>query len=115
MSYLYSVHEIAATPTGQVAIAWYHGGVWVLVPGTATDVERVDRPDFIVERVDEPTPATAYTDCPECLECLETGAVPPPITCPAITLNPGASDEATLSGPYLVSVCEACDAVVHLS
>ncbi|MEK6985061.1 MAG: hypothetical protein AABX89_01590 [Candidatus Thermoplasmatota archaeon] len=30
VSYLYSVHEIAATPTGQVAIAWYHGGVWVL-------------------------------------------------------------------------------------
>lgn len=28
--YLYSVHEMAATPTGQVAIAWYHGGVWVL-------------------------------------------------------------------------------------
>jgi hypothetical protein len=29
-SYLYSVHEMAATPTGQVAIAWYHGGVWVI-------------------------------------------------------------------------------------
>ena len=28
--YLYSVHEIAATPTGQVAVAWYHAGVWVL-------------------------------------------------------------------------------------
>ncbi len=30
VSYLYSVHEIAATPTGQVAIAWYHAGVWVI-------------------------------------------------------------------------------------
>jgi hypothetical protein len=29
-SYLYSVHEMAATPTGQVAIAWYHAGVWVI-------------------------------------------------------------------------------------
>jgi hypothetical protein len=29
-SYLYSVHEIAATPTGQVAISWYHAGVWVV-------------------------------------------------------------------------------------
>ena len=28
--YLYSVHEMAATPTGQVAVSWYHGGVWVL-------------------------------------------------------------------------------------
>jgi hypothetical protein len=29
-SYLFSVHEMAATPTGQVAIAWYHAGVWVI-------------------------------------------------------------------------------------
>jgi hypothetical protein len=29
-SYLYSVHEMAATPTGQVVIAWYHAGVWVI-------------------------------------------------------------------------------------
>lgn len=29
-SYTYSVHEMAATPTGQVAIAWYHAGVWIL-------------------------------------------------------------------------------------
>ena len=29
-SYLYSVHEMAATPTGQVSIAWYHAGVWVI-------------------------------------------------------------------------------------
>lgn len=28
--YLYSAHEMAATPTGQVAISWYHAGVWVL-------------------------------------------------------------------------------------
>lgn len=28
--YLYSVHEMAATPQGQVAISWYHGGVWVV-------------------------------------------------------------------------------------
>ncbi len=27
--YQYSAHEIAVTPTGQVAIAWYHGGAWV--------------------------------------------------------------------------------------
>lgn len=30
VSYTFSAHEIAATPTGQVAIAWYHGGVWVI-------------------------------------------------------------------------------------
>ena len=36
-SYLYSVHEMAATPTGQVAIAWYHAGVWVI------DVSTQDR------------------------------------------------------------------------
>jgi hypothetical protein len=30
VSYLFSIHEMAATPTGQVAVAWYHGGVWVL-------------------------------------------------------------------------------------
>lgn len=29
-SYLYSIHEMAATPTGQLAVSWYHGGVWVL-------------------------------------------------------------------------------------
>ena len=28
--YLYSVHEMAATPQGQVVISWYHAGVWVL-------------------------------------------------------------------------------------
>lgn len=28
--YLYSIHEMAATPTGQVVIAWYHAGVWVI-------------------------------------------------------------------------------------
>lgn len=28
--YTFSVHEMAATPTGQVAIAWYHAGVWVI-------------------------------------------------------------------------------------
>lgn len=27
--YWYSAHEMAATPTGQVAMGWYHGGVWV--------------------------------------------------------------------------------------
>lgn len=35
VSYLYSVHEMAATPTGQVAISWYHGGVWVVDVSTA--------------------------------------------------------------------------------
>ncbi|MFA5862662.1 MAG: hypothetical protein WDA16_13300 [Candidatus Thermoplasmatota archaeon] len=29
-SYYFSAHEMAATPTGQVAISWYHGGVWVV-------------------------------------------------------------------------------------
>lgn len=29
-SYLYSVHEGAATPQGQFAIGWYHAGVWVI-------------------------------------------------------------------------------------
>ncbi|HJQ93395.1 MAG TPA: hypothetical protein VJ874_03810 [Candidatus Thermoplasmatota archaeon] len=29
-SYLWSVHEMAATPQGQVVISWYHAGVWVL-------------------------------------------------------------------------------------
>jgi hypothetical protein len=28
--YRYSIHEMAATPTGQVAVAWYHAGVWVV-------------------------------------------------------------------------------------
>ena len=35
-SYLYSVHEMAATPQGQIAIAWYHGGVWVIDVSTQT-------------------------------------------------------------------------------
>jgi hypothetical protein len=35
-SYMYSVHEMAATPTGQVAIAWYHAGVWVIDVSTQT-------------------------------------------------------------------------------
>ena len=30
ISYAFSAHEIAATPTGQVAIAWYHAGAWVI-------------------------------------------------------------------------------------
>lgn len=29
-SYTFSVHEMAATPQGQLATSWYHGGVWVL-------------------------------------------------------------------------------------
>lgn len=29
-SYTYSEHEMAATPQGQLATSWYHGGVWVL-------------------------------------------------------------------------------------
>lgn len=28
--YAWSIHEMAATPTGQVAVAWYHAGVWVI-------------------------------------------------------------------------------------
>jgi hypothetical protein len=36
-SYLWSVHEMAATPQGQVVISWYHAGVWVL------DVSTQDR------------------------------------------------------------------------
>lgn len=30
VSYDFSVHEIAATPTGQLAVGWYHAGVWVI-------------------------------------------------------------------------------------
>ena len=30
VSYLFSMHEMAATPTGQVAVSWNHGGVWVI-------------------------------------------------------------------------------------
>jgi hypothetical protein len=30
ISYAFSVHEMAATPQGQLATSWYHGGVWVL-------------------------------------------------------------------------------------
>ena len=29
-SYMYSIHEMAATPQGQLAVSWYHGGVWVI-------------------------------------------------------------------------------------
>lgn len=54
--------------------------------------------------------ASLYTDCPK---CGETSSVPPPVTRPAITLNPGADDEAVLSAPSAASVCIACDAVVH--
>ncbi|HLE97108.1 MAG TPA: hypothetical protein VI997_07045 [Candidatus Thermoplasmatota archaeon] len=46
-SYLYSVHEMAATPTGQLAVAWYHGGIWVLDVSTA-------------ERMLEPATIAAY-------------------------------------------------------
>jgi hypothetical protein len=28
--YQWSIHEMSATPTGQVAVAWYHAGVWVI-------------------------------------------------------------------------------------
>lgn len=28
--YTFSVHEMAATPQGQIATSWYHGGVWVI-------------------------------------------------------------------------------------
>ena len=29
-SYVFSIHEMAATPTGQVAVSWNHGGAWVI-------------------------------------------------------------------------------------
>lgn len=29
-SYAFSAHEMAATPQGQLAVAWYHGGAWVI-------------------------------------------------------------------------------------
>lgn len=45
--YLYSIHEMAATPTGQLAVAWYHGGVWVLDVSTQ-------------ERQKEPATLAAY-------------------------------------------------------
>jgi hypothetical protein len=41
ISYQFSVHEIAATPTGQVAVSWYHAGVWVLDVSTK---ERQEKP-----------------------------------------------------------------------
>ncbi|HET6398868.1 MAG TPA: hypothetical protein VFH47_04880 [Candidatus Thermoplasmatota archaeon] len=34
VGYQYSIHEMAATRHGQVAIAWYHAGVWVVDVGT---------------------------------------------------------------------------------
>jgi hypothetical protein len=42
--YAFSVHEGAATPQGQFAIAWYHGGVWVLDVSTA---ERQAKPEIV--------------------------------------------------------------------
>ncbi|MEA3165187.1 MAG: hypothetical protein QOJ26_31 [Thermoplasmata archaeon] len=43
-SYLYSVHEMAATPQGQVVTSWYHAGVWVIDVSTK---ERQSDPPII--------------------------------------------------------------------
>jgi hypothetical protein len=40
-SYTFSVHEMAATPQGQLAVSWYHGGVWVIDLSTK---ERQEKP-----------------------------------------------------------------------
>ena len=40
-SYRFSAHEMAATPGGQVAIGWYHAGVWVVDVSTK---ERQEKP-----------------------------------------------------------------------
>lgn len=37
VQYQWSLHEMAATPDGHLAVAWYHAGVWVL---DATTMER---------------------------------------------------------------------------
>lgn len=50
----------------------------------------------------------------DCSECGETGSVAPAISRPSITLNPGATDQALLSGAIRVSTCSACGEVVHL-
>lgn len=44
MSYYFSAHEMAATPTGQIAVAWYHGGVWVIDVSTP---ERMAEPAIL--------------------------------------------------------------------
>lgn len=41
ISYAFSAHEMAATPQGQLAVSWYHGGVWVLDVSTT---ERQEKP-----------------------------------------------------------------------
>ncbi|HLE47094.1 MAG TPA: hypothetical protein VI818_02260, partial [Candidatus Thermoplasmatota archaeon] len=43
-TYAFSVHEMAATPQGQLAVAWYHGGVWVVDLSTK---ERQEKPTII--------------------------------------------------------------------
>jgi len=43
-SYTFSVHEMAATPQGQLATSWYHGGVWVLDLSTK---ERQEKPAIL--------------------------------------------------------------------
>jgi hypothetical protein len=44
VSYYFSAHEMAATPTGQIAVAWYHGGLWVIDVSTE---ERMAQPAIL--------------------------------------------------------------------
>ena len=59
VGYLYSVHEMAATPTGQLAISWYHAGVWVIDLSTK---ERQEAPAtlaaYLPNRVPDVLPST---------------------------------------------------------
>lgn len=56
--YLYSVHEMAATPTGQVAISWYHAGVWVVDVSTKErQAEPVTLAAYLPNKVPTAVPA----------------------------------------------------------
>lgn len=65
-SYMYSVHEMAATPSGQVAIAWYHAGVWVLDVSTRErQAEPVTLAAYLPHEIPNVVPSTfAQTPIP---------------------------------------------------
>lgn len=57
--YLYSVHEMAATPTGQLAVSWYHGGIWIVDVSTKDrQAEPVTLAAYLPNEVINVTPAT---------------------------------------------------------
>ena len=60
VDYTFSIHEMAATPTGQLAIAWYHAGVWVVDVSTR-------------ERQADPAILAAYQPHESMPEVLEPG------------------------------------------